>query len=82
MADLKAGVSAGAVGLREVEVVHELKALLGARIVELQSLDGPSRGANPVASSVESALPVQNDKSPPQRWSRHEGLAGQGSLLT
>jgi hypothetical protein len=34
MADLKAGVGAGEVGLREVEVIHEAKALLGARLVE------------------------------------------------
>lgn len=32
MADLKAGVGAGTVGLRELEVIHEAKSLLGAEI--------------------------------------------------
>lgn len=33
MVDLKAGVSAGVVDLRELEVVHEIKSLLGGHIV-------------------------------------------------
>lgn len=79
MADLKAGVRARTVERRELEVLHELKALCRARVVDWMDPQGDP-GA-PVLQPVLSREP-ENDESPPQRrLRRHEGLEGQGSFF-
>lgn len=71
MADLKAGVGAGEVDRRELEVFHELKSLLGAELRTLES-DPQERGVY--------AVEPENEKRAPQRR-RHEALDGQVSFF-
>lgn len=75
MSDLKAGVSAGEVDIRELEVLHELKSLLGARMVE-----DVVRSGRPELHA-ERLRHAETRQAPRNCRSRHEGLVGQGSFF-
>lgn len=66
---------------RELEVLHELKALARARVVDWMDPQGDPDA--PAPQPVLTRAP-QNDESPPQRHVRRYGglVEGQGSFLS
>lgn len=84
MADLKAGVGAGEVDRRELEVLHELKSLCRAHLVDWMEPQAPGAwlpGA-PVTQGARQNDEAQNDERVPQRrYRRHEALDGQVSFF-
>lgn len=73
MAELKLGGDR-----RELEVVHELKALCRARLVDwMDPQEDPGAPVSPVLDRE----PQNDERAPQRRLRRHEALDGQGSLL-
>ena len=84
MADLKAGFRAGEIDQRELEVIHELKSELGARLVEWHPPTDEAEAAAVIASlnaHLDRKEPQNEERAPQRRRRRHEAQDGQGSFL-
>lgn len=80
MADLKAGVGAGKVGIRELEVIHEAKALLDARLVEW--FEPSTEDASAFFAALTARPEPRNDERAPQPRSPRGPVEGQVSFLS